>query len=146
MQSERLDLSARSQFPRNCFHSMCVRLAMPIDSFLSNINHFRVGASRQVGNSGVIGQPERTSSNQSVIAGAICGQQPSHWSQTQASSNCKGSREMARLGEHPAPGSNCTRHLPEPNSVIENRLGGCAGSLRTQTDPQPITVYSLTAI
>jgi hypothetical protein len=135
MQSELSNLSARLRFRVHCAHPMCTRLEMPIDSFLSTNNNLWVEASRQGGNSAVIGQPERTTSNQSGIAGATCRRQSSQWLLMQASSNCKGSREMATLGNLPAPGSNGTRNLAEPNSVLESQLGICSGTMRTPNRP-----------
>lgn len=135
MHFELSHLSAHPASQKNCFHSMCVCFAVPIDSLLRTINNFWIEALRQSGKSALLGQPQRTTSNQSGIAGANCGRQSSPWSETNASLNCKGSREMATLGEHPASGSNWTRHLPESASVLESRLGGCCNSLRDPSRP-----------
>jgi hypothetical protein len=135
MHFELLNVSPRSEFQTNCPHHMSVRFAAPIESFLSNINNFWVEASRQGGESALLGQPQRATSNQSGITGVNCERQSSHWSETQASSNCKGSQEMAALGKHPASGSNWTRHQPESTSVLESRPGGCRNSLRNPSRP-----------
>ena len=121
MQSEPLDFSTRLQFRGNCYHSMCVPSAAPIDSFPSYMNRFSAYASSQGGRSVVIGQPEWPTANPNGIAGTTCGRQSSHWLRMQSTSNLKGSRESATLGASHAAGGDGARHLPETKPVQERQ-------------------------